>query len=69
MGENAFVRVLRNGYDNGLRFFDTALTFSLITADIVAFSVALSLALGLIAGGLAAWRRVHTPPLVLWGRG
>ena len=24
MGEDAFVRVLRNGYDNGLRFFDTA---------------------------------------------
>ena len=51
------------------RFFDTALTFSLITADIVLFSVALSLALGLVAGGLAAWRLVHTPPLVLWGRG
>jgi len=51
------------------RFFDTGLTFSLITTDIVLFSVALSLALGLIAGGLAAWRLVHTPPLVLWGRG
>lgn len=51
------------------RFFDTGLTFSLITTDIVVFSVALSVALGLLAGGLAAWRLVHTPPLVLWGRG
>jgi putative ABC transport system permease protein len=50
-------------------FFDTALTFSLITPDIVLFGVALSLALGLVAGGLAAWRLVHTRPLVLWGRG
>jgi putative ABC transport system permease protein len=51
------------------RFFDTALTFSLITPDIVLFSVALSLALGLAAGAAAAWRLVHTRPLVLWGRG
>ena len=33
------------------RFFDTALTFSLITPDIVLFSVALSLALGARGGG------------------
>ena len=51
------------------RFFDTPLTFSLITPDIVLFSVALSLALGIVAGALAAWRLVHTRPLVLWGRG
>jgi len=51
------------------RFFDTALTFSLITPDIVLFSVALSLALGLAAGTAAAWRLVHTRPMVLWGRG
>jgi putative ABC transport system permease protein len=51
------------------RFFDTALTFSLITPGIVLFSVALSLALGAVAGALAAWRLVHTRPLVLWGRG
>ena len=51
------------------RFFDTTLTFSLITADIVLFSVGLSLALGLAAGAAAAWRLVHTRPLVLWGRG
>lgn len=51
------------------RFFDTALTFSLITPGIVLFSVALSVALGLVAGALAAWRLVHTRPLVLWGRG
>jgi putative ABC transport system permease protein len=51
------------------RFFDTALTFSLITPGIVFFSIALSLALGLAAGAAAAWRLVHTRPLVLWGRG
>lgn len=51
------------------RFFDTALTFSLITPEIVLFSTALSLALGLTAGAAAAWRLVHTRPLVLWGRG
>lgn len=51
------------------RFFDTVLTFSIITPDIVAFSVALSLVLGILAGGLAAWRLVRTRPLVLWGRG
>jgi putative ABC transport system permease protein len=51
------------------RFFDTRLIFSLITPDLVLFSVALSLALGIAAGAVAAWRLVHTPPLVLWGRG
>jgi putative ABC transport system permease protein len=51
------------------RFFDTALTFSVITPDIVLFSVALSLALGVLAGAVAAWRLVHTRPLVLWARG
>ncbi|MFL5495589.1 MAG: ABC transporter permease [Gemmatimonadales bacterium] len=51
------------------RFFDTALTFSLITPGIVSFSVALSLGLGLVAGALAAWRLVRTRPMVLWGRG
>jgi putative ABC transport system permease protein len=50
-------------------FFDTALTFSLITPGIVLFSVVLSLALGALAGAVAAWRLVHTRPLVLWGRG
>jgi putative ABC transport system permease protein len=51
------------------RFFDTALTFSLITPGIVLFSVALSLALGLLAGAVAAWRLVRTRPMALWGRG
>ena len=51
------------------RFFDTGLTFSLITPEIVLFSVGLSLALGIVAGALAAWRLVQTRPLVLWGRG
>jgi putative ABC transport system permease protein len=51
------------------RFFDTALTFSLVTPGIVLFSVALSLALGLAAGAAAAYRLVRTRPMVLWGRG
>jgi putative ABC transport system permease protein len=51
------------------RFFDTILTFSLITPGIVLFSVALSLTLGAVAGGIAAWKLVQTRPLVLWGRG
>jgi putative ABC transport system permease protein len=51
------------------RYFETALTFSLITPDIVLFSVALSLVLGLAAGAAAAWRLVRTPPMALWGRG
>ncbi|MGN6393754.1 MAG: ABC transporter permease [Gemmatimonadales bacterium] len=51
------------------RFFDTSLTFSLITPRILAFSVALSLLLGLAAGAAAAWRLVRTRPMVLWGRG
>jgi putative ABC transport system permease protein len=51
------------------RFFDTKLVFSLVTPDIVRFSVLLSLVLGLVAGALAAWRLVRTKPMVLWGRG
>jgi putative ABC transport system permease protein len=50
------------------RFFDTALTFSLITPEIALFSLSLSLALGILAGMGAAWRLVRTPPLALWGR-
>lgn len=49
-------------------FFETQLTFSLITPDIVLFSMTLSLVLGILAGTLAAWRLVRTRPLVLWGR-
>jgi putative ABC transport system permease protein len=51
------------------RFFDTVLTFSVITPGIIWFSVVLSLVLGALAGAVAAWRLVHTRPLVLWGRG
>jgi putative ABC transport system permease protein len=50
------------------RYFDTELIFSLITPRIVLFSVCLSLLLGLVAGAVAAWRLVRTPPMVLWGR-
>jgi putative ABC transport system permease protein len=51
------------------RVYDTALTFSAVTAEIVFLGVGLSLALGLLAGGLAAARLVRTRPMVLWGRG
>jgi putative ABC transport system permease protein len=51
------------------RFFDTTLTFSLITPSLLLFSIALSLVLGVSAGAVAAWRLVRTRPLVLWGRG
>jgi putative ABC transport system permease protein len=51
------------------RFFDTGLTFSLITPEIVTFSLVLSLVLGALAGAVAAWRLVQTRPVVLWGRG
>ena len=51
------------------RFYDTALTFSAVTADIVLLGVGLSLALGLLAGAFAAARLVRTRPMVLWGRG
>jgi len=51
------------------RLFDTGLTFSLVTPEIVLFGVALSLLLGLAAGAAAAYRLVRTRPLVLWGRG
>jgi putative ABC transport system permease protein len=51
------------------RFFDTFLTFSVITPEIIGFSILLSLILGAAAGALAAWRLVRTRPLVLWGRG
>ena len=51
------------------RFFDTFLSFSIITPEIVGFSILLSLVLGASAGALAAWRLVRTRPLVLWGRG
>jgi len=51
------------------RFFDTTLTFSVITPGIVTFAVLLSLALGVLAGAVAAARLVRTRPMVLWGRG
>jgi putative ABC transport system permease protein len=51
------------------RYFDTRLIFSLITPDIVLFSILLSLVLGLAAGALASWRLVRTQPMALWRRG
>lgn len=48
--------------------YRTPLTFALITPEIVLFATTLSLVLGILAGALAAWRMVRTPPLVLLGR-
>jgi len=49
-------------------FYRTPLRFSIVTGDIVTFSVLLSLALGVVAGALAALRLVRTAPLTLIGR-
>jgi putative ABC transport system permease protein len=48
--------------------YRTPLVFALLTPGIVAFATALSLVLGILAGALAAWRLVRTPPLDLLGR-
>ncbi len=50
------------------RLFRTPLTFAVLTPGITLFAVTLSLLLGIVAGALAAWRLVRTPPLVLLGR-
>lgn len=50
------------------RVFRTPLTFALLTPRIALFAVVLSLLLGIVAGSLAAWRLVRTPPLTLLGR-
>jgi putative ABC transport system permease protein len=50
------------------RVFRTPLTFALLTPRIALFAVSLSLVLGIVAGALAAWRLVRTPPLTLLGR-
>jgi putative ABC transport system permease protein len=50
------------------RVFRTPLTFALLTPRIALFAVGLSLLLGIVAGTLAAWRLVRTPPLTLMGR-
>jgi len=67
----ALLAVLASAATNAYyrRFFDTTLTFSIVTPGIVFFSVALSLALGMVAGAAAAARLVRTRPMVLWGRG
>ncbi len=50
------------------RLFDTPLVFSVITPQLVSFSVAVSLALGAVVGAVAAWRLALVPPLTLWRR-
>ncbi len=48
--------------------YRTPLRFAMLTPAIFAFATCLSLVLGIVAGGLAAWRLVRTPPLTLLGR-
>ncbi|MES2525375.1 MAG: ABC transporter permease [Gemmatimonadota bacterium] len=48
--------------------YRTPLVFALITPGILTFATALALVLGILAGALAAWRLVRTPPLTLLGR-
>lgn len=48
--------------------YRTPLVFALVTPGIVAFATALALVLGILAGAVAAWRLVRTPPLALLGR-
>lgn len=48
--------------------YRTPLLFALVTPGILGFAVTLSLVLGVVAGALAAWRLVRTPPLALLGR-
>jgi putative ABC transport system permease protein len=50
------------------RRFETALVFSHLSAEIVAFGVVVSLLLGVVVGAVAARRLVATPPLALWRR-
>jgi putative ABC transport system permease protein len=44
------------------RVYDTTLRFALVTPRIVALAALLGLGLGALAGTLAAWRLVRTPP-------
>lgn len=48
--------------------YRTPLAFTIVTANVVAFSMALSLGLGVVAGFFAAWRLTRVHPLVLFGR-
>lgn len=57
---------LVNWYYQGV--YRTPLRFSMVTGDIVLLAVALSLVLGIVAGWLAAYKLVRTPPLALFGR-
>ena len=48
--------------------YRSPLVFAQVTPGIIGFAASLSLALGIVAGTLAAWRLVRTPPLALLGR-
>lgn len=50
------------------KVYRTPLLFAVVTPRILLFAVLLSMLLGLVAGALAAWRLVRTPPLTLLGR-
>ena len=48
--------------------YRTPLRFTIVTPDLIAFSVALSLVLGIAAGAVVGYKLVRTPPLELFGR-
>lgn len=66
VGIGAAASALVNAHYRGV--YRTPLAFSIITPDVVAFSVALSLVLGVAAGFFAARRLTRVHPLVLFGR-
>jgi putative ABC transport system permease protein len=65
-GIGALASALVNAYYQ--RAFDTALVFSEITSATLLFAIGMSVGLGIVAGALAAWRMVRTPPVLLWNR-
>ncbi len=66
VGLGVAISVLVNEHYRGV--YRTPLAFSIVTPDVVAFSVALSLVLGVVAGFFAARRLTRVPPLALFGR-
>ena len=66
VGLGAAISAVVNEHYRGV--YRTPLAFSIVTPDVVAFSVALSLVLGVAAGFFAARRLTRVPPLALFGR-
>ncbi|MDE3174005.1 MAG: FtsX-like permease family protein [Gemmatimonadota bacterium] len=66
VGLGAAISAAVNAHYRGV--YRTPLAFSIVTPEVVGFSVALSLVLGVAAGFLAARRLTRVPPLALFGR-